>query len=321
MTTQIVQLLFGILVLPATAFMIIASGEFLLRRCASETQSRIRPWVWLFPVLCLTGLVIAYPMVASIIYAFKDATASSWVGFSNFSWAFGRALRTVLFNNALWIIIFPLVTCSLALLAAILMDRVKYEKIARTFLILPTAISFVAGAVIWKMIYVYAPPSMPQTGTANALMSLFGQAPVAWLMDRSLNNFALIGVAVWMSMGVATLILSAGVKAIPSDLSEAARIDGAGELAIFRYVTLPSLWPTILVVLTTEAIFSLKVFDIIYVMTNGAFGTDVIANRMYSELFVKENLGTASAIAVLLLIMASPVIIMNVRQMRREARG
>ncbi len=212
-------------------------------------------------------------------------------------------------------------TCSLALVAAILMDRVRYEKIARTFLILPTAISFVAGAIIWKMIYVYAPPSMPQVGTANALMKVFGHAPTAWLLDRSVNNYALIGVAVWMSMGVATLILSAGVKAIPSDLSEAARIDGAGELAIFRYVTLPSLWPTILVVLTTEAIFSLKVFDIIYVMTNGAFGTDVIANRMYSELFVRENLGTASAIAVLLLIMASPVIIMNIRQMRREAKG
>jgi alpha-glucoside transport system permease protein len=150
---------------------------------------------------------------------------------------------------------------------------------------------------------------------------LTGQPPVAWLLDSRVNNFALIFVAVWMALGVATLILSAGVKNIPKELVEAARMDGAGEWGIFRHVTLPSLWPTILVVLTTEAIFTLKVFDIVYVMTNGAYGTDVIANRMYTELFVTENLGQASAIAVLLLVMASPVIVMNIRQMKSGARA
>jgi len=165
--------------------------------------------------------------------------------------------------------------------------------------------------------YAFRPEGETQNGMLNAIWtSVTGAAPVAWLLERQINSYALIAVAVWMSLGVATLILSAGVKAIPKELNEAAKIDGAGEWAIFRNVTLPSLWPTILVVLTTQAIFSLKVFDIVYVMTNGSFGTDVIANRMYTELFVRQNLGTASAIAVLLLIMASPVIVMNIRQIK-----
>lgn len=322
MSTQIIQLVLGLLAIPACAFLVIVPGELLIRRLPTRHQSRFRPWLWLAPVLALTGLVIAYPLVASIIYAFRDATAENWVGFQNFVWAFRGSMQEVLINNALWLVIFPTVTASLSLLAAILLDRVPYERFARTVLILPTAISFVAGSVIWKMMYAYKPPMQEQTGTLNALWLWIGNTqPIAWLLDQRLNNFALIAVAVWMSLGVATLILSAGLKAIPKDLVEAARIDGAGELSVFRHVTLPSLWPTILVVLTTEAIFSLKVFDIVYVMTNGAYGTDVIANRMYTELFVQQNLGTASAIAVLLLIMASPVIIMNIRQIRMQGRA
>ncbi|CDZ49473.1 carbohydrate ABC transporter permease [Neorhizobium galegae] len=319
MSSQILQLILGLLSLPAVALVIILPGELAIRRFPQKTQSSIRPWIWLSPVLALVGLVIAYPLVASIIYSFRDATGSNWVGFRNFVWAFGTAMRPVLFNNVLWIVVFPVLTATLALSAAIMLDRVKYERVARTFLILPTAMSFVAGAVIWKMMYTYEPPMQPQTGTLNAIWTAAtGKMPIAWLIDRNVNNYALIFVAVWMSIGVSTLILSAGVKNIPRELVEAAKIDGAGEWAVFRFVTLPSLWPTILVVLTTQAIFSLKVFDIVYVMTNGSFGTDVIANKMYSELFVKQNLGTASAIAVLLLILASPVIFMNIKQIRSE---
>lgn len=319
MTSQILQLLIGLIALPAAALVVILPGEFVLGRMTQKRQASLRPWIWLSPVLVLVGLVIAYPLAASVVFSFRDATAGTWVGFSNYVWAFGTAMRPVLFNNVLWIVVFPLLTAVLALSAAIMLDRVKYERVARTFLILPTAMSFVAGAVIWKMMYAYQPPMQPQIGTLNAIWtSTTGAAPIAWLLDRSVNNYALIFVAVWMSIGVSTLILSAGVKNIPRELVEAARIDGAGEWSIFRFVTLPSLWPTILVVLTTQAIFSLKVFDIVYVMTNGSFGTDVIANKMYSELFVKQNLGTASAIAVLLLVLASPVIFMNIKQIRME---
>lgn len=320
MSTQIVQLIGGVVIMPAVLLATVFLGELALRWMPADRQALLRPWVWLLPLIAVVGLVVAYPLVATVVLAFRNASDTGWVGLSNFVWAFGTAMRPVLYNNILWLTVFPAVTVSLALLAAIMLDRVSYERVARTFLILPTAMSFVAGSVIWRMMYEYQPPFQAQTGTLNAILrGVVGADPIAWLIDRRFNNYALIFVAVWMSLGVATLILSAGVKNIPKELVESARIDGAGEWAVFRHVTVPSLWPTILVVLTTQAIFTLKVFDIVYVMTNGSFGTDVIANKMYSELFVTQNLGRASAIAVLLLIMASPVIIMNIRQVRAGA--
>lgn len=152
----------------------------------------------------------------------------------------------------------------------------------------------------------------------NALWTATGAAPVPWLQTPFVNTLCLIFVAVWSSLGVAALILSAAVKNVPAELVEASRLDGAGEWRIFRSITLPSILPAVLVVVTTEVIFALKVFDIVYVMTNGNFGTDVIANKMYSELFAANNLGHASAIAVILLVVALPIVIINIRQFRAE---
>lgn len=319
MGSQFLLLALGLVAFPVTILIFILPGEFAIRRMPLRQQSLYRPWIWLAPILILVGLVIAYPAIATLILAFRDKTSSTWVGFDNFIWAFGSSNMAVLVNNLRWILIFPLLTVTIALTAAVLLDRVRYERLARTLLILPAAMSFVAGSVIWRMMYTYRPPPQSQTGTLNALWtSITGADPIPWLLDRHINDYALICVAVWMSIGVATLILSAAVKNLPKDLIEAARIDGAGELSILRHITLPALWPTILVVLTTQAIFSLKVFDIVYIMTSGSYGTDVIANRMYSELFVRRDLGRASAIAIILLVMASPVIFMNIRQMKSK---
>ncbi len=321
MIAQVAQLAGALVAIPAVLLAVIASGEAAVHRLPARRHAMIRPWVWMAPMLMLVGLVVAYPLASTLVLSLRGADGAAWAGLQNFAWAFSTALRPVLVNNILWIVLFPAVTAGLALLAAVLLDHVGYERLARTFLVLPTAMSFVAGSVIWRMMYEYQPPFLDQTGTLNALLALWpGAQPIAWLLDPLVNNYALIFVAVWMSLGVATLILSAGVKTIPRELVESARLDGAGEAGIFRYITLPALWPTILVVVTTEAIFTLKVFDIVYVMTNGAFDTDVIANKMYSELFVSQHLGHASAIAVLLMLMAAPVVVMNVRQMRAEAR-
>lgn len=319
MTRQIFSLVAAGVLIPLLVMSILMVGEAGARRLPLRAQPAVRPWIWLAPALMFIGVVLAYPLVTTIALSLHNASGSSWVGLQNFQWAFSNAMLPVLINNLQWIIIFPAVTVGLALLASVLIDQVRYEPVARIFLIIPTAMSFVAGSVIWRMMYAYEPPFQPQVGTLNAILDLFGAMPIAWLIDSRFNNFALIFVAVWMSLGVATLILSAGLKAIPKELSESARIDGANEWHVFRHVTLPSLWPTILVVVTTKAIFTLKVFDIVYVMTNGSYDTDVIANKMYTELFISQNLGHASAIAALLLLMASPVIIMNIRQVRAGA--
>jgi alpha-glucoside transport system permease protein len=195
---------------------------------------------------------------------------------------------------------------------------VKYERFAMTLIVLPTAISFTAASVIWRQFYSFQPARQVQKGLLNAIWTLVpGAKPIAWLQTPWLNTICLIFVAIWASLGVAALILSAAVKNVPQEHLEAARIDGAGEWRILFSIIIPQIASALLVVATTEVIFALKIFDIVYVMTNGNFKTNTLANRMYYELFAVGDLGHASAIAVLLLIVAIPVVILNIRQFRR----
>jgi alpha-glucoside transport system permease protein len=209
---------------------------------------------------------------------------------------------------------------SLGLLIAVLTDRVSYESAAKAIIFLPMAISFVAAGVIWKFMYDYRPPGLPQTGTVNAMLTTVvpGFQPQAWLINPPLNNLALIVAAVWVWTGFCMVILSAGLKGISNDVLEAARVDGANEWQVFWRVIFPLLGPTITVVATTMLITALKAFDIVYVMTNGNFETEVIANRMYKEMFNVRDFGRASAIAVVLLVAIVPVMLLNLRRFREQ---
>jgi alpha-glucoside transport system permease protein len=308
----------GAVAIPAVAYLVLGLGERVIATFGVRTQHRARPWLWLLGPLALIAVVLVYPVVSTIVSAFRNASGQGFVGLRNFAWAFTGDMLGVLGNNVVWLIVFPLATLVLAVVAAVLFDRVKYEKLAMTIIILPTAISFSAGSIVWRQIYEYS-GSGAQTGTLNALVSLIpGAKAVPWLQTPVANTLCLVFVAVWSSLGVAALILSAAVKNVPTELLEASRLDGASEWRVFRSVTLPSIAPALLVVLTTEVIFALKVFDIVYVMTNGNYGTDVIANRLYSELFAANDLGHASAIAVILLVVALPIVIINIRQFRAE---
>ena len=318
-TTAIIQLIIGAVAVPTGCVMLVVLGDRVLGRLSHRTSGRLRPWVWLAPALVLIGVILVYPTIDTIILGFRGASGNGWVGLANYFWAFSAAIRPVLLNNLLWLVVLPLATLMLGLTVAVLADRVRYERTVRTIVLLPAAISFVVAGITWQLMYDYQPPGQPQTGTVNAIWTqLPGTSPVSWITSHPINNFALIFVAVWMTLGTTTLILSAAVKEIPGDLLEAARIDGASEWQIFRTITVPSLWPSILVVITTQMIFALKVFDVVYVMTNGSYDTDVIANRLYSELFVARNFGHASALAVILLVVASPIVILNIRHFREE---
>ena len=312
-------ILIGAIGIPAVVYLSLGLGEKILSSVRTRTANRCRPWVWLLLPLAIVGLILLYPLVTTAVLAFFNADSTTWVGFDNFGWAFSGEMLNVLGNNVIWLVAFPIGTLVLALIVAILFDRVKYERVAMTLIILPTAISFTAGAIIWRQLYSFQPVGTETRGLLNALWTLIpGAQPIPWLQTPVVNTFALIFVAVWSSLGVAALILSAAVKNVPQELVEASRLDGAGEWRIFTSITLPSILPAVLVVFTTEVIFALKVFDIVYVMTNGNFNTDTIANRMYSELFASNNLGHASAIAVILLIVALPIVIINIRQFRAE---
>jgi alpha-glucoside transport system permease protein len=297
--------------------------ERLITLAPDRWQPRLRPWLWLAPASGFLGLFLVYPTIRTVIRSFqgKNELKLKFVGLDNYRWfltnsdAFGALL-----NNVLWLVFLTVFTVGIGLLAAILVDRVRYEAWAKGIIFLPLAISMVAAGVIWKFMYDYKAPGERQTGTLNALAGTVGVGPVAWLQSPSLrlSTFAMIAVMVWMWTGFAMVIISAALKGIDPELLEAARLDGANEWQVFRRITFPLLGPTLAVVSTTMIITSLKTFDIVYTLTNGNYDTEVIANLMIKEMFTYGDFGRASAVAVVLLLAIVPVMAFNIRQFRAQ---
>ncbi|HZK40670.1 MAG TPA: sugar ABC transporter permease [Atribacterota bacterium] len=281
---------------------------------------KITPWLYIAPATFLLFFFLVYPSINTIYISFFNYNSEKFIGLENYFYCFSNETMLTSFrNNALWIAFFVPLTVFLGLVIAVLLDKVKYESIVKSLIFMPMAISFVGAGVIWKFVYAYKPVSAAQTGILNAIRSFFQLEPLPWLIIRPwLNNFCLIMVGVWIWTGFCMVILSASYKGIPRELLEAARVDGATEFRIFWKIILPLMKPTLAVVATTMTINVLKVFDIVYVMTNGNFDTEVIANRMYKEMFIFRNYGRASSIAVLLLLFIIPMIFVNIRRFREQ---
>jgi alpha-glucoside transport system permease protein len=235
-------------------------------------------------------------------------------------------------NNLVWLLIAPAVSVVIGLAFAALVDRVRREAVAKTFVFMPLAVSFVGASVIWRFMYAWKPPGQPQIGVLNAIWVAAGGVlvdiglleevePVAWLQAIPWNTLALIAIMIWLQVGLAMVILSAAIKGVPPELIEAARIDGASELQTFLRITVPSIRGSILTVFTTIAIAVLKVFDIIFVTTGGNFDTSVVAVRMYQEMFRFRNFGQATTMAVILLLAVLPIMVINIRNLRRQGIG
>ena len=289
--------------------------ERLLRPLGRRAAARIRPWAWLVPGGGTVVVFLLYPLLNTLLLATRNADSTGFRGLGNVSYVLGSAeVRGALRNNVLWLVLLTAGCLLVGLLVAVLSNETRYEAVAKAAVVLPTAVSFVAGAVIWRSMYDYRPPGAAQTGTLNALYtSTTGHDPVSWLVDTGTNTPALILVGIWMTAGFATVMLSAALKGVPPELVEAARMDGAGSWRVFRHVVLPELMPTLALVTTFLGITAFKSFDIVYVLTNGSYGTDVVANVMYRQLFVDADYGHAAAIAVLLLVLALPVLAVNLR--------
>lgn len=277
-------------------------------------------WLYLAPALLALTIFLVYPTVHTVILSFFGARSNEFVGLANYQRTFTTRPMLIAFrNNAFWLVVFTFFTVSMGLLLAVLLDRVRYEALAKSVIFLPMAISFVGAGVIWKFVYAFRPAGIAQIGFLNGLVNALGFQPVGWLIERPwVNNLALITVGIWVWTGFCMVILSAAYKGIPREMLEAARIDGATEWQVFRYVTIPFLKSTIAVVTTTMIVFVLKVFDIVYVMTNGAYDTEVVANRMMKEMFAFRNYGLASAIAVILFLAIMPAIVVNIRRFRAQ---
>lgn len=272
------------------------------------------------PALLLLLVGLLYPAGRTAVQSVLDASSAGFVGLDNYIRIFTQPdLVVVLRNTLLWVVITPILSTAIGLVYAVLVDRTRFEAFAKALIFLPMAISFVGAAIIWKFVYAYRPDQqdIQQIGVLNQALVWLGLEPIDFILQRPWNNLLLIVVMIWIQAGFAMTVLSAAIKAIPSDIIEAARLDGVGGPRLFFYITLPSIRPAVVVVVTAISIAVLKVFDIVRTMTGGQFDTSVVANEFYAQSFRLSNLGMGSALAMILFLLVVPIVIYNVRQMRK----
>ncbi|GAA2580171.1 sugar ABC transporter permease [Winogradskya consettensis] len=282
---------------------------------------RFTAYIYLAPTLIMLAVGLVYPGVRTIYQSFFNAAGDAFIGLGNYETIFTDSEQlTVLRNTVIWVVLTPFVATAIGMLYAILVDKTKFESFAKALVFLPMAISFVGASIIWSFVYAYRPDqaNVKQIGLLNQVVVWLGGTPQQWLLTDWLNTFLLIVVLIWIQAGFAMTVLSAAIKAIPEDIIEAARLDGVGPWGMFRFVTLPAIRPAVVVVLTTIAIGTLKVFDIVRTMTGGQFNTSVIANEFYSQSFRSDNQGLGAALAVLLFILVIPIVVYNIRQLKQS---
>ncbi|SEF15518.1 carbohydrate ABC transporter membrane protein 1, CUT1 family [Jiangella alba] len=272
------------------------------------------------PALLLLIVGLVYPAIRTGYQSFFDRTSENFVGLDNYDFVFTNdAMITVLRNTAIWVFLTPLLSTFIGLIYAVLVDRSRVEAAAKAVIFLPMAISLVGASIIWKFVYEYRPDqqNIEQIGLVNQVLVWVGAEPRQFLIGEPWNTLFLIVIMVWVQAGFAMTVLAAAIKAIPSDITEAAQLDGLTGVRMFRYITVPSIRPALVVVLTTIAIGTLKVFDIVRTMTGGQFGTSVISYEFYTQGFRTLNTGIASSLAVVLFVLVVPIVVYNVRQMRK----
>lgn len=321
---QIVQVLVAIIWGVGGVALLYVVANWLVLKLPKEWSKRLQPFVFVGPAIAIMGWFLAIPVLRSLVASFQNRLGDGWVGLENYVYAFTdpRMLETFR-NNLLWMVFGTVFSVSFGLIIAVLADRTRAEVIYKSIIFTPMAISFVGAGVIWKFIYTYKGIGLniQEIGLLNAIVTALGGTPQPWLNISPWNNFFLIVIMVWLQTGYAMVILSSAIKGVPAELLEAARIDGASEVRAFFSVTVPYIKGTIITVVTTIVIFSLKTFDIVRVMTGGNNGTNVIANEFYLQSFTYTHKGRASAIAIVLLVLVTPVIIYNLRQFNKERKG
>ncbi|WP_315096067.1 sugar ABC transporter permease [uncultured Cellulomonas sp.] len=319
---------FGTMVVALLAFTAVIGLILFVVALLEKRGVRRVAWFFVGPTALLLVIGLVYPAGRTIVRSFYDAANDGFIGFDNYSAIFTSSDQLiVLRNTVLWVLVAPFVATAVGLLYAIIVDGARGEAFAKALIFLPMAISFVGASIIWKFVYEYRfyDPDLAvnpqQIGLLNQLVVWLGGQPQQFLISGPWNNLFLIVVMIWIQAGFAMTILSAAIKAIPADIVEAARLDGVSGFRMFRFITVPTIRPTLVVVLTTIAIGSLKVFDIVRTMTGGLFGTSVVANEFFTQSFSAGNQGLGAALAVLLFVLVVPIIVYNIRQLRAsEAR-
>jgi alpha-glucoside transport system permease protein len=301
---------------------VMAAVLIIADRLKSKRGEVLQTVAFVLPAVLMIALGLLYPAIRTIFESFRNEASLEYVGLENYKTIFTNSDQLiVLRNTALWVILTPIAATLIGLVYAILIDRSRFEKFAKALIFLPMAISLVGASLIWKFVYDYRASANEQIGLANQLLKWLGLDTYRFLLTEPWNTIFLIIILIWVQAGFAMVILSASIKAIPDDIIEAARLDGVSGFRMFRYITVPSIRPSLIVVLTAITITTLKVFDIVRTATGGNFNTSVLAYEFYVQSFRSFNNGLGAALAVLLFLLVVPVVVYNIRQMRKlEAR-
>ncbi len=302
------------------AAMLYMLSNWLIEKLSPQWVRRLQPFVFVGPAIAILGWYLALPTVRTFWISLHNRDCSEFVGLQNYVAVFTQRIMLEAFrNNLLWIVFGATLSVTFGLLVAVLADRSRFETLAKSLVFMPMAISMVGAGVIWNFIYEVKDAASPQIGLLNAIWVGLGHEPQAWTaLLQPWNNLFLIVIVIWLQTGFAMVIFSAAIKGIPQELIEAARVDGATEIQVFFKIMLPYIRGSVITVATTIIIFTLKIFDVVIVMTGGQFGTHVIATQFYRQAFTNQNKGYAAAIAIVLLIAVIPVMVYNLKQFREE---
>ncbi len=291
---------------------------FLVDRAPKRGRDVLQLIAFVAPAVILLAMGLVYPAIRTSIGAFADSDGD-FIGFENFVWAFTQPAGLVsLRNTLLWVVLVPLLSTVIGLAYAVFIDKSRGERVFKALVFMPLAISFVGAGIIWRFVYEYRGPGNEQIGLLNQIVVWFGGEPVRWLQNEPFNNLFLIIVMIWIQTGFAMVVLSAAIKGVPAEQLEAAEIDGTNAWQRFRNVTLPGIRGSVVVVVTTITIATLKVFDIVRTMTAGNYNTSVVANEMYTQAFRAGEAGRGSALALILFLMVLPIVVYNIRVLRQQ---
>ncbi len=315
-TPQLVTVALAIIWGVGGMVLLFTTANFFIEQLPVKWTQRLQPLIFVGPAMVMLIWALALPTVRTILLSLQDANSINFVGLQNYLGVFSDPnMLTVFRNNLLWMVFGTAFTVSLGLLVAVLSDRSRFETLAKALIFLPMAISFVGAGVIWNFVYAVKPIDAPQIGLLNSIVVSLGGKPEAWTaFFQPWNNFFLIIIVIWLQTGYSMVLFSAAIKGIPSEVLEAARVDGANEIQIFFRIMVPMIKGTIITVSTTIVIFTLKIFDVVIVMTGGQYGTSVIATEFYRQYFTYNNNGYGSTIATILFIAVIPVMAYNLRQ-------
>lgn len=299
-------------------------ANFFIEQLAPIWRRRLTPFIFVGPAIAILSWYLAIPTLRSFWRSLFDKSGDVFVWFENYTYAFtSNAMLESFRNNFFWLVIGTGLSVGFGLVIAVLTDRIhpRVETLVKSIIFMPYAISMVGASVIWKFIYNFRPAGASQIGLLNAIVTNLGGEPQAWLITQPWNTFFLIIILVWLQTGFAMVILSAAIKGIPAELQEAGRIDGANEFQVFFNITIPYISGTLVTVSTTIVIFTLKIFDIVQAMTGGNFGTEVIANQQFTQMFRAFHFGRGAAIAIVLLVLVIPVMWYNLKNFSEQSEA